>query len=99
MLLNCCLKNFPCHSLSLSFYLQVTIIVQDKNDNRPQFQDNDYFTGPNAYAGFVAENATVNTFVLSVAAKDLDTGSNGEITYRFLSPTCEYINSRYVKSY
>ena len=39
----------------------------------------------NHYAGFVLENATIGSTVMSVHATDVDTGVFGQVTYRFLT--------------
>uniref|UniRef100_A0A3Q2Y193 Protocadherin 2 alpha b2 n=1 Tax=Hippocampus comes TaxID=109280 RepID=A0A3Q2Y193_HIPCM len=57
--------------------LQVTIVVQDVNDNIPIFDNA-------LYKATVTENAPPGTSVLSVHARDLDEGLNGEIVYSFI---------------
>lgn len=71
----------------------MTVKLIDVNDNRPIFQSNIHFVTTNHYAGFVSENATVGTVVLMVVAADADTGSFGEVTYSFLSPSSEDIGT------
>jgi hypothetical protein len=51
----------------------VTVTVVDKNDNEPKY-DQDYNFE-------VKENATVNTRVGQVSARDADEGSNGKVVY------------------
>ena len=51
-----------------------TITVSDVNDNVPQFNES-------RYSGELAENAPPGTSVLTVTAFDLDSGTNGQITY------------------
>ncbi|XP_077387468.1 protocadherin alpha-2-like isoform X23 [Festucalex cinctus] len=58
--------------------LQVTIIVQDVNDNIPIFDSA-------LYKASVIENSPPGTSVLSVHARDLDEGHNGEIVYSFIN--------------
>ncbi|XP_061690906.1 protocadherin alpha-8-like isoform X7 [Syngnathoides biaculeatus] len=58
--------------------LQVTILVQDVNDNLPIFDDA-------LYKATVTEDAPRGTSVLSVHAGDLDEGVNGEIVYSFIN--------------
>ncbi|XP_060885601.1 cadherin EGF LAG seven-pass G-type receptor 1 isoform X2 [Labrus mixtus] len=54
----------------------VEIIIQDANDNTPQFlRDN--------YQGAVFEDAPVYTSVLQISASDRDSGSNGRLSYTF----------------
>ncbi|XP_061900008.1 protocadherin alpha-5-like isoform X6 [Entelurus aequoreus] len=57
--------------------LEVTINVQDANDNIPIFDKV-------LYKATVIENAPTGTSVLSVHARDLDEGLNGEIVYSFI---------------
>ncbi|XP_061643413.1 protocadherin alpha-8-like isoform X14 [Phyllopteryx taeniolatus] len=58
--------------------LQVTILVQDVNDNIPIFDNA-------LYKATVTEDAPRGTSVLSVHARDLDEGLNGEIRYSFIN--------------
>ena len=54
----------------------VTVKVIDRNDEKPKF-------GNNKYAFGVFENMAVNTEVGQIKATDRDSGSYGEISYRF----------------
>ncbi|EHH26869.1 hypothetical protein EGK_16945 [Macaca mulatta] len=54
----------------------VRILVLDINDNAPDFLQS-------LYQVQVPENSPVGSIVVSVSARDLDTGSNGEIAYAF----------------
>ena len=58
----------------LNTSIPLTIFIEDVNDNRPVF-----IGGP--FAGQVPEGA-LNHFVTSVAATDLDTGSNGVVKFK-----------------
>ncbi|XP_067899243.1 uncharacterized protein [Heterodontus francisci] len=59
---------------------QITVQVQDANDNAPIF--------PQAvYRVTLLENAPKGTLVIRLNATDLDAGSNGEIQYSFSSRT------------
>uniref|UniRef100_A0A8C6AMK3 Cadherin domain-containing protein n=1 Tax=Monodon monoceros TaxID=40151 RepID=A0A8C6AMK3_MONMO len=53
---------------------QVRILVLDVNDNAPEFAQTHYQVQ-------VPENSPVGTLVVKVSARDLDTGTNGEISY------------------
>lgn len=53
---------------------QVRILVMDVNDNAPEFEQT-------LYQVQVPENSPVGALVLKVSARDLDTGTNGEISY------------------
>ena len=54
----------------------------DINDNIPVFAEDIYETS-------VIENTAQGTQVIILEALDRDTGTNGDITYRFLTPTSE----------
>ncbi|XP_024430920.2 protocadherin beta-15 [Desmodus rotundus] len=53
---------------------QVHILVLDVNDNAPEFAQT-------LYQVQVPENSPVGSLVVQVSARDLDTGTNGEISY------------------
>ncbi|XP_045682614.1 protocadherin beta-15 [Phyllostomus hastatus] len=53
---------------------QVHILVLDVNDNAPEFAQM-------LYQVQVPENSPVGSLVVKVSARDLDTGTNGEISY------------------
>ncbi|XP_060693426.1 protocadherin beta-16-like isoform X5 [Hemiscyllium ocellatum] len=59
---------------------QVTIIVNDANDNAPAFPQS-------VYKVSLLENAAAGTQVIILNATDLDDGANGEINYSFGSHT------------
>ncbi|KAK7902003.1 hypothetical protein WMY93_018772 [Mugilogobius chulae] len=54
----------------------VDIMIQDANDNEPQFIRD-------MYQGSVFEDAPVYTSVLQISASDRDSGLNGRVTYTF----------------
>ncbi|XP_074216928.1 protocadherin beta-7 [Camelus bactrianus] len=58
----------------------VRILVLDINDNIPEFVQS-------LYKVQVPENSPVGSLVVTVSARDLDTGSNGEIVYAFFYAT------------
>ncbi|XP_032192326.1 protocadherin beta-15-like isoform X1 [Mustela erminea] len=55
---------------------QVRILVLDVNDNAPEF-------AKILYQVQVPENSPVGMLVVKVSARDLDTGTNGEISYSY----------------
>ena len=55
-------------------YQLLTIYVVDVNDNAPQFH-------PSLFFGNVSENEPVGTPVMKISASDLDSGTNGALTY------------------
>ncbi|XP_015266082.1 PREDICTED: protocadherin beta-16-like [Gekko japonicus] len=54
----------------------IKVSVLDSNDNFPEFAQSEYTVG-------LKENSPRDTLVLKVEARDLDFGSNAEITYSF----------------
>ena len=52
----------------------VIIVVDDDNDNRPQFNQT-------SFNAKVYENATIGDVIMKIIAYDIDTGSNGEVFY------------------
>lgn len=55
---------------------QIRIIVLDVNDNAPEFAQA-------LYQVQILESSPVGSLVAKVSAKDLDTGTNGEVSYSF----------------
>ncbi|XP_053423084.1 protocadherin beta-7 [Nycticebus coucang] len=58
----------------------VRILVLDINDNAPEFVQS-------LYKVQMPENSPIGSTVVAVSARDLDTGSNGEIVYAFFYAT------------
>ncbi|XP_067322476.1 LOW QUALITY PROTEIN: protocadherin-16 [Anolis sagrei] len=58
----------------------LTVLVEDVNDNAPAF------TQP-LYQVLLPEHTPVGTSILSLSATDLDSGTNGEVTYRLATPS------------
>uniref|UniRef100_A0A3B3R3Y8 Cadherin domain-containing protein n=1 Tax=Paramormyrops kingsleyae TaxID=1676925 RepID=A0A3B3R3Y8_9TELE len=58
--------------------LNVTVVVEDMNDNPPVFSTMEY-------RALVSENAPLGTTVTQVKASDRDSGANAEITYSLLT--------------
>lgn len=54
--------------------MEISLHVQDENDNAPIFESNPY----NLY---LAENVEKGTSIMKVTARDLDSGANGELRY------------------
>ncbi|KAM8959428.1 uncharacterized protein AAEQ78_000067 [Lycaon pictus] len=65
----------------------IHILVLDVNDNVPEFVQS-------LYRVQVPENSPVGSLVVAVLARDLDTGSNGEIVYAF-----SYATDRILKTF
>jgi protocadherin-16/23 len=58
----------------------LTVSVEDENDNRPEF-------GRNGYTGTVREDALPGTPVLTVTATDPDLGPNARLVYSIANET------------
>ncbi|XP_028717674.1 protocadherin beta-18-like [Peromyscus leucopus] len=63
-------------SLPRSATALIQVVVVDVNDNAPEFERT-------LYEVQVPENSPVGSLVIKVCATDLDTGTNGEISYSF----------------
>ncbi|XP_015979662.2 protocadherin beta-17-like [Rousettus aegyptiacus] len=63
---------------------QVTIVVLDINDNAPEFDQL-------LYEVQVLENSPVGSLVITVSARDLDAGTNGELSYSFFQSSNQVI--------
>ncbi|XP_042316175.1 protocadherin-16 [Sceloporus undulatus] len=58
----------------------VTVVVEDVNDNAPTFAQA-------LYQVLLPEHTPVGSAILTLSATDLDSGSNGEITYQLAKPS------------
>lgn len=58
----------------------VTVFVEDQNDNDPRFESSEYIA-------MIPENAVLDTSVLKVMAKDADVGVNGRLIYTLTNET------------
>lgn len=63
-------------SLTLSSVVNVTILIGDINDNSPVFEQESYEVS-------ILDNVRRFTEIIQLQAFDQDSGSNGQITYRF----------------
>ncbi|XP_060743340.1 protocadherin Fat 3-like [Tachysurus vachellii] len=75
-------------SPALTGTLTIKVNILDVNDNAPVFTKS-------LYKVSVAEDTTVGTTIISVQARDLDEGLNGEIMYSFMSHTSQNIMNRF----
>lgn len=57
--------------------ITITVLIEDINDNTPQFQ-------PPAYQWKVSEDVAIGTVVGDVFATDADSGSNGDVVYSII---------------
>lgn len=67
----------------LSSWRLLTVIVEDANDNDPQFHQD-------GYSAVVKENSPVGLDVITIAAFDRDLGPNGQLTYTMLTPAPQF---------
>jgi len=67
-------------SVSLTGHCNLTVVVEDENDNEPQFDKPMYIAS-------VPENVVVGTTVLVVRATDADLDTNGQVIYSFKNET------------
>ena len=61
----------------------LTVIVQDVNDNAPRFLNS-------SYQATLSEETAAGTSILRVSAEDKDSGSNGQLSYAFVTPVNEF---------
>ncbi|KAM4620340.1 protocadherin Fat 3 [Polymixia lowei] len=72
-------QGFP----QLSNWRLLTVIIEDANDNDPQFfQD--------SYSALVTENSAIGTEVITVGAFDKDVGQNGQLSYTLLTSVPQF---------
>lgn len=62
----------------------VTVSIQDLNDNEPEFSES-------LYQVSVAEDVPVGTTVLTVLASDADSNQNGDVTYTLIDNTDSFM--------
>ena len=67
------------NSFQLSSSVNVTIAIEDVNDNEPDFNRTNYTV-------HILDNLTRGSHVITVLATDSDEGVNAEITYEFVEP-------------
>ncbi|XP_037657199.1 protocadherin beta-17-like isoform X1 [Choloepus didactylus] len=65
---------------------QVLIIVLDINDNTPEFAQE-------IYEVQIPENSPIGSLVITVSARDLDTGTHGELSYSFFQSSNQVIQA------
>ncbi|XP_022108017.1 protocadherin Fat 1-like isoform X2 [Acanthaster planci] len=65
-------------------YTKVNVILTDKNDNRPQFERQQY-------EAFIPADLEVGSEIIKVSANDADLGSNSQLTYYFDNGTSDSI--------
>jgi protocadherin Fat 1/2/3 len=61
----------------------LTVIIDDANDNDPQFTQD-------GYSALVAENSAIGLEVITVGALDKDMGQNGQLSYTLLTSVPQF---------
>ncbi len=72
----------------LTATLDIEVVVQDANDNKPEFLNK-------SYAVSLREDLPAGTSFLRVEARDSDTGPSGEVVYDFTKQTRDQHGSRF----
>lgn len=67
----------------MSNWRLLTVIVEDANDNDPQFYQD-------SLSALVLENAAIGSEVISITAFDIDMGQNGQISYKMLTDVPQF---------
>ncbi|KAL8620285.1 hypothetical protein ACOMHN_042020 [Nucella lapillus] len=68
----------------LASNVTIRVTVLDANDNDPQFQNTSYVFS-------IAENAPVNTLVVTINATDRDQGANANVTFDFADSVYDFV--------
>jgi hypothetical protein len=76
-------------NLFFPFFVQIRIVIQDENDNTPEFTDTDQFRSFS-----VPETAQINTRLSQVIAVDRDAGLNGQIVYSLRPDTAVLLGGK-----
>lgn len=72
-------QGFP----QMSGWRILTVIIEDANDNDPQFYQN-------SYSALVLENSAIGLEVISITAFDRDMGQNGQLAYKMLTSVPQF---------
>lgn len=67
----------------MSSWRLLTVIVEDANDNDPQFYQD-------SFSALVLENAVIGSEVISITAFDRDIGQNGQLFYKMLTSVPQF---------
>ncbi|XP_043845959.1 protocadherin beta-15-like [Dromiciops gliroides] len=65
---------------------QIRVLVVDINDNAPVFAQAQYEVQ-------IPENSPIGSLVVTVSARDLDSGNNGKVSYSFFQGSEEIVNT------
>uniref|UniRef100_A0A8C4ZNB4 FAT atypical cadherin 3b n=1 Tax=Gadus morhua TaxID=8049 RepID=A0A8C4ZNB4_GADMO len=72
-------QGFP----QMTSWRLLTVIIDDANDNDPQFTQD-------GYSALVAENSAIGLEVITVGALDKDMGQNGQLSYTLLTSVPQF---------
>lgn len=67
----------------MSSWRLLTVIIEDANDNEPQFYQD-------SFSALVSENAAIGMEVLTITAYDRDMGQNGQLSYIMLTSVPQF---------
>ncbi|KAM9846402.1 protocadherin Fat 3 [Aulostomus maculatus] len=67
----------------MSNWRLLTVIVEDANDNNPQFYQD-------SFSALVSENAAIGVEVITITAFDKDMGQNGQLSYILLTSVPQF---------
>lgn len=67
----------------MSGWRVLTVIIEDANDNDPQFYQD-------SFSALVLENSAVGSEVISITAFDRDIGQNGQLAYKMLTSVPQF---------
>lgn len=67
----------------MSSWRLLTVIIEDANDNDPQFYQD-------SFSALVAENSAIGMEVITITAFDNDMGSNGQLSYSLLTSVPQF---------
>lgn len=67
----------------MSSWRILTVIIEDANDNDPQFYQD-------SYSALVLENSAIGLEVISITAFDRDMGQNGQLAYKMLTSVPQF---------
>lgn len=67
----------------MSGWRVLTVIIEDANDNDPQFYQD-------SFSALVLENSAIGSEVISITAFDRDIGQNGQLAYKMLTTVPQF---------
>uniref|UniRef100_A0A3Q3LMC7 Protocadherin Fat 3-like n=1 Tax=Mastacembelus armatus TaxID=205130 RepID=A0A3Q3LMC7_9TELE len=67
----------------MSSWRMLTVIIEDANDNDPEFYQN-------SFSALVSENSAIGVEVIIITAFDIDVGQNGQLSYMMLTSVPQF---------